>query len=105
MEEKIKAFVLHSPEDMRLEEVPMPQIKPEDALVKVKSVGVCGSDVHYFRHGRIGSFIVKDPMILGHECAGEVVSVGAEVNNVEPGDRVVMEPGIPCRKCWYCKNR
>ena len=104
MEEKIKAFVLHSPEDMRLEEISMPQISPDDALVKIKSVGVCGSDVHYYRHGRIGSFIVKDPMILGHECSGEVVSVGSEVKNVTPGDRVVMEPGIPCRKCWYCKN-
>ena len=104
MGEMIKAFVLHSAGDMRLEEIPMPQLRPDDALVKVKSVGVCGSDVHYYRNGRIGSFIVKDPLILGHECAGEVVSVGPEVKNVKPGDRVVMEPGIPCRKCWYCKN-
>ncbi|MCK4795286.1 MAG: NAD(P)-dependent alcohol dehydrogenase [Desulfobacteraceae bacterium] len=104
MEEKIKAFVLHSPGDMRLEEIPMPQLSPDDALVKIKSVGVCGSDVHYYRNGRIGSFIVEDPLILGHECSGEVVSVGPEVKNVKPGDRVVMEPGIPCRKCWYCKN-
>jgi L-iditol 2-dehydrogenase len=104
MEEKVKAFVLHAPGDMRLEEVPMPQLKPDDALVKIKSVGICGSDVHYYRNGRIGSFIVKDPMILGHECSGEVISVGPAVKNVLPGDRVVIEPGIPCRKCWYCKN-
>lgn len=104
MEKKIKAFILHSPGDMRLEEIAMPQLSPDDALVKVKSVGVCGSDVHYYRNGRIGSFIVKDPLILGHECSGEVVSVGPDVKNVKPGDRVVMEPGIPCRKCWYCKN-
>jgi L-iditol 2-dehydrogenase len=104
MTEKIKAFVLHSPGDMRLEEIDMPKPGPEEALIHIKSVGVCGSDVHYYRHGRIGSFIVKEPLILGHECAGEVAAIGSDVTNLRVGDRVVIEPGVPCRKCWYCKN-
>ena len=104
MGEKIQAFVLHAPGDMRLEKMGMPKLNSDEALVQIKSVGVCGSDVHYYRNGRIGSFVVKDPLILGHECAGEVVSVGTAVSHVKTGDRVVIEPGVPCRKCWYCKN-
>jgi L-iditol 2-dehydrogenase len=104
MEQKNTAFVLHGIGDMRLEQVEMPKPKLDEALVRMRSVGVCGSDVHYFRHGRIGSFVVTAPLILGHECSGEVVSVGSEVKDIKAGDRVVMEPGIPCRKCWYCKN-
>jgi L-iditol 2-dehydrogenase len=104
MGEKMKAFILHGPDDLRLEEIEVPIPKADEALVRVKSVGVCGSDVHYYRHGRIGSFIVKEPMILGHECSGEVVSVGSAVRSLEVGARVVFEPGIPCQKCWYCRN-
>lgn len=63
--------------------------------IKVKVVGVCGSDVHYYTHGAIGPFVVKEPMILGHEAAGEVIEVGELVTEFKPGDRVCMEPGIP----------
>jgi len=104
MEQRNRAFVLHGIADMRLEQVEMPRPNRDEALVRIRSVGVCGSDVHYFRNGRIGSFVVTSPLILGHECSGEVVSVGSEVKDLKAGDRVVMEPGIPCRKCWYCKN-
>jgi L-iditol 2-dehydrogenase len=104
MTEKIKAFILHSPGDMRLEEIDMPKPGPGEALVKMKSVGVCGSDIHYYRHGRIGSFIVEKPIILGHECAGEVTAIGSDVTNLRVGDRVVFEPGVPCGRCWFCKN-
>ena len=104
MEQRNRAFVLHGIADMRLEQVEMPRPNRDEALVRIRSVGVCGSDVHYFRNGRIGSFVVTAPLILGHECSGEVVSVGSEVKDLKAGDRVVMEPGIPCRKCWYCKN-
>jgi L-iditol 2-dehydrogenase len=64
---------------------------------------VCGSDVHYYLHGRIGSQVVKPPHILGHESAGEVVEIGATVANVKIGDRVAVEPGIPCRNCENCR--
>ena len=104
MAEKIRAFVLHKVDDLRMDRVEMPAIKSDQALVKIKAVGICGSDIHYYRHGRIGPFILKKPMILGHECAGEVVQVGSEVTNLKAGDRVVIEPGVPCRKCWYCRN-
>uniref|UniRef100_A0A1I8F1Z9 Sorbitol dehydrogenase n=1 Tax=Macrostomum lignano TaxID=282301 RepID=A0A1I8F1Z9_9PLAT len=68
------------------------------------SVGICGSDVHYWTHGAIGDFVVRQPMVLGHESAGVVTEVGAEVDNLRPGDRVAVEPGIPCRFCDLCKS-
>lgn len=68
------------------------------------SVGICGSDVHYLVHGRIADFIVKKPMIIGHEAAGVVHQVGAAVKHLKVGDRVAIEPGVPCRYCDHCKN-
>ena len=104
MKQKMRAFVLHSPGDMRLEDRDVPEPGPGEALVQLKAVGVCGSDVHYFRHGRIGSFIVKEPMILGHEGSGVVVGLGSDARGLEVGARVVFEPGIPCGRCWFCRN-
>ncbi|MGD0626524.1 MAG: NAD(P)-dependent alcohol dehydrogenase [Thermodesulfobacteriota bacterium] len=103
MPQKISAFVLHKPKDMRLEMVDMPAPGPNEVLVRMKAVGVCGSDVHYYQTGRIGPFIVKKPLILGHESSGEVVQVGRDVSDFNPGDRVAFEPGYPCRTCDYCK--
>ena len=102
MSDKIKAAILYKPEDIRVEEVDMPQIGEDDVLIKVKNVGVCGSDIHYYKTGRIGSFVVEKPLILGHECAGEIVEVGGNVKDLKVGDRVAVEPGVPCRKCIYC---
>ena len=68
---------------------------PGDVRIRIHTVGVCGSDVHYYTHGRIGSFVVDAPMVLGHEAAGTVVEVGAGVTALKPGDRVCMEPGVP----------
>ncbi|OCT87023.1 hypothetical protein XELAEV_18020716mg [Xenopus laevis] len=67
------------------------------------SVGICGSDVHYWQHGRIGDFIVKKPMVLGHEASGTVVKVGASVSHLKPGDRVAIEPGVPRETDEFCK--
>lgn len=67
-------------------------------------VGICGSDVHYLVHGRIGDFIVKSPMIIGHEASGVVRKLGKNVNNLEVGDRVAIEPGVSCRLCDFCKT-
>jgi len=100
----MKAAVLHKALDMRIEEVEAPKIGPNEVLVRIKSVGICGSDVHYYLHGRAASFVVTEPLILGHECAGEVAEVGDEVRRVEVGQRVVIEPGFPCRKCHFCKE-
>ncbi len=98
----MKAAVLHKALDMQIEEVEVPKIGPNAVLVRVKSVGICGSDVHYYLHGRAASFVVTEPLILGHECAGEVAKVGDEVRKVEVGQRVVIEPGFPCRRCHFC---
>jgi len=100
----MKAFYLESIKRFTKEDIPVPSPSPEEVLVKVKNVGICGSDVHYYEHGRIGNFIIEKPIILGHEAAGEVVAVGSEVKNLKIGDRVAMEPGIPCRKCKFCKT-
>jgi L-iditol 2-dehydrogenase len=104
MAKKIKAAVLHRPLDLRVEKVDMPVAGPDDVLVKMRVVGVCGSDVHYWQTGRIGPYVVERPMILGHECAGEVVEVGKNVKHLQLGDRVALEPGIPCRKCFFCRS-
>lgn len=100
----MKAAVLHKARDLRLDEVPTPAYGPDDVLVRVKSVGICGSDVHYWRTGAIGDFVVREPMILGHEVAGVVAEVGANVKTLRVGDRVALEPGVPCRRCEACKT-
>lgn len=104
MKGKMKAAVLHKPLDLRVEEVNIPQIRPNEVLVKMKRVGICGSDIHYYLEGQVASFIVKKPLILGHECAGEIAEVGSKVKNFESGQRVVIEPGFTCGKCEYCRK-
>ena len=100
----VKALVLNRPGDIEIRDVPDPgEPGHGEVRVKVGAVGICGSDVHYFEHGRIGDFIVKDPMVLGHETAGVVESVGPGVADLEPGNRVAMEPGIPCGECRVCR--
>ncbi len=92
----VRALVLEKQHELSLREIDLPQeVGPRDVRVRLHTVGVCGSDVHYYTHGRIGPFVVKAPMVLGHEAAGTVVEVGAEVHNLKAGDRVCMEPGIP----------
>lgn len=100
----MKAAVLYAPRDLRIEERDVPKIGPHDVLVRVRSVGICGSDVHYFRTGHIGDFVVREPMILGHETSGVVAQVGERVTTLREGDRVAIEPGIPCRMCEPCKT-
>jgi D-xylulose reductase len=68
---------------------------PRDVRISIHTVGICGSDVHYYTHGRIGPFVVEAPMVLGHEASGTILEIGSEVTTLKPGDRVCMEPGIP----------
>ena len=96
------ASVLLSPGRLVVEERPDPVPGPHQVLVRVAAVGVCGSDVHYYEHGRIGSHVVTEPLILGHEASGEVVELGAEVTRLKVGDRVSIEPGVPDRSCPQC---
>ncbi|KAG5848787.1 sorbitol dehydrogenase isoform X2 [Anguilla anguilla] len=95
MDKENLSVVLHSPGDLRLEHRPVPEPGPNEVLVQMHSVGICGSDVHYWQHGRIGSYEVKKPMVLGHEAAGRVIKVGSGVKHLQPGDRVAIEPGVP----------
>lgn len=89
---------------MEICEVPVPELKADQVLVKIDYVGICGSDVHYYEHGRIGDFIVDGDFILGHECAGTIVAVGEGVTTHKTGDRVALEPGVTCGKCEYCST-
>lgn len=81
-----------------------PTLGDHEVKVGIKAVGICGSDVHYYKHLRCGSFVVKEPMVIGHECAGVIEEVGKAVKNVAVGDRVALEPGIACNKCKLCKT-
>ena len=78
-----------------MEERPIPKPGPGDVLIRVSSVGVCGSDTHYYRHGRVGSFVVDEPLVLGHEAAGTIVGVGDAVDRERIGERVSIEPQRP----------
>uniref|UniRef100_A0A2K6URB8 Sorbitol dehydrogenase n=1 Tax=Saimiri boliviensis boliviensis TaxID=39432 RepID=A0A2K6URB8_SAIBB len=97
------SLVVHGPGDLRLENYPIPEPGPNEVLLRMHSVGICGSDVHYWQHGRIGDFIVKKPMVLGHEASGRVVKVGSLVKHLKPGDRVAIEPGAPRETDEFCK--
>jgi L-iditol 2-dehydrogenase len=100
----MEAAVLNKPLDITVKKVSIPEPKEDEALIKVYCIGICGSDVHYYEHGKIGRYVVKEPIILGHELAGEVVKVGERVTNISVGDRVAVEPGVTCGRCEYCKS-
>jgi len=92
----LKALVLERTRELALRDIDLPQaVGPGDVRIKVHTVGVCGSDVHYYVHGGIGPFRVDAPMVLGHEASGTVVETGAGVTHLRVGDRVCMEPGVP----------
>ncbi len=99
-----RAAVLHAPGDVRLEERARPEPGSLEIVVEVRSVGVCGSDVHYYEHGRIGGFVVEQPLVLGHESMGVVVERGTRARRHEVGTRVALEPGIPCGRCEQCRH-
>lgn len=96
----MKSLVLEKKDELSLRDFPAidrveETLGPRDVRIRLHTVGICGSDVHYYTHGRIGPFVVNEPMILGHEASGTVIETGAEVTGLKPGDRVCMEPGIP----------
>ncbi|KAK7932043.1 GroES-like protein [Apiospora marii] len=106
MPENNPAFVLQEVKKVAFEDRPVPQLRDaeRDVRVRVEQTGICGSDVHYWQRGRIGDFILESPIVLGHESAGTVVEVGSKVTNVKVGDRVAIEPGVPCRHCDHCRS-
>jgi len=91
-----RALVLEKQHELSLRDIDLPlEPGPGEVKIAIHTVGVCGSDVHYYTHGKIGPFVVDAPMVLGHEAAGTVVAVGEGVTRLKTGDRVCMEPGIP----------
>jgi len=92
----MEALVLERKNELTLRDIEIAEpLGPHDVRIAIRTVGICGSDVHYYTHGAIGPFVVRAPMVLGHEAAGVIVEVGAEVKNLQTGDHVCMEPGIP----------
>ncbi|KAH9679862.1 Sorbitol dehydrogenase [Citrus sinensis] len=97
---------------LKIQPFELPSLGPYDVLVRMKAVGICGSDVHYLKTLRCADFVVKEPMVIGHECAGVIEKVGSEVKTLVPGDRVALvpgdrvdlEPGISCWRCDHCKG-
>lgn len=99
----MKTMVLTGIKQMEMIETPDPLIiNDRDVLIKMKAIGVCGSDIHYYLTGKIGSQVVKYPFPVGHEGAGVVVKTGKSVKRVKPGDRIAIEPAMPCFKCDQC---
>lgn len=91
----MRASVLRAPHQLEIQERSVQHPGPHEVLIRITSVGVCGSDTHYYEHGRIGDFVVAEPLILGHEPAGVIVAVGSDVHDRHAGQRVSLEPGIP----------
>lgn len=100
----MKAVVIHQERDLRIDEIAEEKPSPDQILVKILRGGICGSDLHYYHHGGFGTVRIKEPMILGHEVAGEIVATGANVTRVKIGDRIALNPSRPCRHCEYCQR-
>ena len=100
----MKAMMLTGIRQMEMRDVPTPEIlNDRDVRIKMKTLGVCGSDIHYYVSGKIGSQVVQYPFTVGHEGAGEVEAVGKGVSRVKPGDRIAIEPAMPCGECDQCR--
>ncbi|XP_051552019.1 sorbitol dehydrogenase-like [Myxocyprinus asiaticus] len=100
------SMILHSKGDLRLEQCPIPEPESNEVLLQMHSMGICGSDMHFWQNGRIGHFVLKQPMILGHESSGRVVKAGSAVMHLKTDkwDRVAIEPGVPCEIDEYFKS-
>ncbi|KAJ0471168.1 putative oxidoreductase [Helianthus annuus] len=90
--------------NLQIQPYHLPPLGPNDVKVQIKALGICGSDVHHFKNMRVANFIVKKPMVIGHECAGIIKDIGSNVKSLAIGDRVALEPGISCQTCNLCKN-
>ena len=100
----MKAMMLTGIRQMEMMDVPDPKIENDtDVLIRMKVIGVCGSDVHYYETGQIGSQVVEYPFAVGHEGSGVVEAIGTDVTGVTPGDRIAIEPAMSCGACDQCR--
>jgi len=98
------ALVIHAAGDLRVEAIETPELGPQQLQVRVRAGGICGSDLHYFQHGGFGTVRIRQPMVLGHEVAGSIEAVGAEVRGFAVGERIAISPSRPCGACRYCQQ-
>ena len=103
MKQTMQAAMLYGREELRVEEVPVPSVKSDDILVKVRVALTCGTDLKVFRRG-YHARMIRPPAVLGHELAGDIVAVGPDVTNFHIGQRVVAANSAPCRHCYFCKR-
>ena len=89
--------------DLRILDVPVPQPQAGEVLIRLGAAGICGSDMHYFFHGGVGSFRIREPLTPGHEASGVVSAVGPGVTRVKPGDRIAINPSRWCGQCAGCR--
>ena len=96
------ACTIHAALDLRLDADQPRALGPTDVLLRLGAGGICGSDLHYYQHGRVGAFVVREPLVPGHEASGVVAAIGSDVTRVKVGDRVAINPSHPCGRCDYC---
>lgn len=100
----MNTWVLYGQKDISIEKRAVPSIKNDEVLIKVKQVGICGSDLAYYRNGKVGDFTPSRPFVLGHEFSGDIVKVGSEVKSFKENDRVAVDPSMNCGTCEYCQS-
>lgn len=99
----MEALVIHSSGDLRVEAVPTPTVESGQIRVRIRTGGICGSDLHYYQHGGFGTIRLQQPMVLGHEVAGVINEVSADVKHLKVGDRIAVSPSLPCGQCRFCQ--
>ena len=102
--EIMDALVIHAPGDLRVEDIPTPAVGAGELRVRVRTGGICGSDLHYYQHGGVGTIRIQQPMVLGHEVAGVIEALGAGVTGWSIGERVAVNPSRPCGVCRFCQR-
>ena len=100
----MEALVIHAPGDLRVEEVPTPELGAGQLRVRVRCGGICGSDLHYYQHGGFGTVRIQEPMVLGHEVAGVIKAIGPDVSGFSAGQRIAVSPSRPCGLCRFCQE-
>lgn len=95
---------VHGPHDLRIIDSPTPEPGPGEVLVRLGAAGICGSDMHYYLHGRVGNFVIREPLTPGHEASGIVAAIGPGVSRLSAGDRIAINPSSPCGRCPACRE-